>query len=243
MSTNVHAAAVACFLLCASNAVFADDAVPMQTVEVTAARTRLVAYRHPYHDFAKKVQEASHGRLAFAIQLLPSKPGVRVDHLQLWLQGNSEPVPVQVDDAGLFVVPILDDIAAQDGQFSVNKKAGTLTAKGVLVPTIARNGWTVGAVRDLVADARTAVARLTPWYLKPFGFVAPQRFAVSVCSKEPGAQVVVMQGDAVVATLPTSVQEHDHTGQPVFCQRFTGAEPYEQDSRLVIPDEAEVLIL
>jgi hypothetical protein len=242
MPTNFHTAAVVC-LLCAGNAAFADDAAPMQTVEVKAARTRLVAYRHPYHDFAKKVQEASHGRLAFALQLLPSKPGVRVDNLQLWLEGNGESVPVRVDEGGLFVVPIRDDIAAQDGQFSVNKKSGQLIAKGVLVPAIARNAWTVGAIRELVADARTAAARLTPWYLKPFGFVAPQGFAVSVCSKEPGAQVVVMQGDAVVATLSTSVKQHDHANQPVFCQKFTGAEPYGQDSRLVIPEAAEVLIL
>lgn len=234
-------AAVAC-LLCASSAVFADDPAPMQTVEVKAARTRLVAYRRPYHEFATKVREASHGRLAFAVQLLPSKPGVRVDDLRLWLEASGEGMPVAVDQSGLFVVPIRDDIAAQDGQFSVNKKPGALIARGILVATMARDAWTVGAIRELVADTRSAVAQLTPWYLKPFGFTAP-RLAVSVCSTEPDAQVVVMQGDAVVATLPTSVKEHDHAGQPVFCQKFTGAEPYAQDSRLVIPDAAQVLIL
>ena len=55
-------------------------------------------------------------------------------------------MPIKVSDGGVFVVPLNDDIAAQDGTFLVNKGRGELTANIVLQPSVARDAWNVTRV-------------------------------------------------------------------------------------------------
>lgn len=226
-------------LLVSSAAGASDNGDAVQSVEVKGTRTRLVSYKEPY-DIAKKVQQATDGRVALGLRLVPSKPGVRVDDIKLWLEGDNESIPVQVSDAGIFVVPVKDEIAAHDGRFAINKQKGDLTARIVIVPAVARNAWTLGMVRKSIADANSAIAEFTPWYQKPF---AMHVNTVSVCTRVPDVAVDIVQGGAVVATLPTTAKAKNDAGQPVYCQHFKGDEKYDQASVLHIPDDAEVLFL
>lgn len=221
----------------AASAGDSEDAV--QSIEVKGTRTRLVSYKEPY-DIAKKVQRATDGRVALGLRLVPSKPGVRVDDIKLWLEGGNDSIPVKVSDGGVFVVPVKDEIAAHDGQFAINKQKGDLTARVVIVPAIDRHAWTLGMVRKSIADAKSAVDEFTPWYQKPF---AMRVNTVSVCTKAAGEPVSITQGGAVVATLQTSDKATNDAGQPVYCQHFKGDEKYDQASVLGIPDDAEVLFL
>jgi hypothetical protein len=216
-----------------------DGDVPVQSVEVKGVRTRLVSYKQPY-EIAKKVQLAAEGRVALGLRLVPARPEVRIDDIKLWLEGEAESIPIKVSDGGVFVVPVKDQIAAQDGKFSINKKKGELTARIVIMPAIARDAWTVGMVGRTIADARSAIDKFTPWYQKPF---AMRVNTVSVCTKAANEMVKVMQGETVLASLPTSEKARNDADQPVFCHHFKGDEQYDQASRLVIPDDAEVLFL
>jgi hypothetical protein len=216
-----------------------ENDTPIQSVEVKGIRTGLVPYKELY-ELAKKVQLATAGRVAVGLRLVPARPRVRVDNVKLWLERENESLPIPVSDGGIFIVPVNDEIAANDGRFAINKQKGDLTARIVVLPTMARDAWTIGAVRQSIADARAAIDKFTPWYQKPF---AMRVNTVSVCTRKVGVPVKIMQGETVIATLSTSEQARNDADQPVYCQHFKGDENYGQASVLSIPEEAEVLFL
>jgi hypothetical protein len=113
-------------------------------------------------------------------------------------------------------------------------------ARILVLPAVARDAWTIGAVRQSIADARAAIGKFTPWYLKPF---VMRVNTVSVCTRNAGVPVKVMQGETVIATLPTRKQGRNAADQPVYCQHFKGNENYGQGSVLSMPEEAELVFL
>lgn len=221
-----------------------DPLPPLQTVEIKAALQRLVPYKSPYYELARKVEEASLGRLVFAIQLSTSRVGERLDDIRMRLETDDEAIPVEVDKNGLFIVPMVDRMGRRDdARFSVNKRKGTLVASGVLLPAVPGNGWTVGGVRQITSDVHAAIRALAPWYMKPVAAVSAMGHGVSVCSASAGAALKVVNGGETIATLPLSSAARDHAKRPVFCHTFNGKEPYEDSSRIVLPEEARVLLL
>ncbi|MET0265509.1 MAG: hypothetical protein ABW202_07845, partial [Duganella sp.] len=206
--------------------------------EVKTARVRFVSYKESY-ELAKKVQLATSGRVAMGILLVPAKPGVRVDDVQLWLDGEKTSIPVSVHH-GLFVIPINDEIAAGNGSYSINKQKGDVTARVAVLPAIAQNAWTIAKVRQSLADAVNAVDKFTPWYQKPF---AMKIRAVAVCSNQAGMPLKLFNGNELVAELTTSEKSTDDSGQQVFCQSFAKDTQYDDAVRLDIPAEAQVLFL
>lgn len=236
----------AMLLLAAAANAGADDAAPtaMQKIEVKGNLERLVPYKTPFYEMARKIEELSRGRLVLGIQLRPTNPGGKVDDLKLRLESDSEVIPVEVDRTGFFVVPMVDRMARRDdARFSVNKRKGSLMASAVLLPAVPRNAWTVGGVRQIASDLRAALGAMAPWYLKPMAVVTARGHGVSVCAGNTGADVRVVDAGATVATLPLDMMARDHANRPVFCHTFDGKEPYGDSSQIVIPDEARVLLL
>jgi hypothetical protein len=236
----------AMLLLAAAANAGADDAAPtaMQKIEVKGALERLVPYKSPYYEMARKIEEASRGRIVLGIQLRPAAPGGRVDDVKLRLESDSEAIPVEVDRSGFFVVPMVERMGRRDdARFSVNKRKGSLVATGVLLPAVPRNAWTVGGVRQIASDLRAAIGAMAPWYLKPVALVKALGHGVSVCAASSGANVSVVNDGATVATLALDSAARDHANRPVFCHTFDGKEPYKDSSQIVIPDEARVLLL
>ncbi|MCX7289898.1 hypothetical protein, partial [Janthinobacterium sp.] len=102
----------------------AGEALPPQTVTITgssdakAPRVRFTAYRDSYLT-ARKVWQVSSGSVVMALRLIPAKLSATIDDVRVALQGNGAPMPIKVSDGGVFVVPLNEDIAAQDGTFLV----------------------------------------------------------------------------------------------------------------------------
>jgi hypothetical protein len=229
-------------LLLNGGAVWAqDDAAPIQTVEVKAVRTRLVAYK-TWYERARQVRDVSEGRIALGLRLAPSRPGTSVRNLQLALEAGDAVRPVPIDETGFFVVPVDDAIAARDGAFAINRKSGTLSATAVLVPTLARGEWTFDAVKRLMADARAAAGRLTPWYLKPAVALSSPIHSVSVCSARTGEVVKLVQGETTSA-VPLDEAARDEAAPGMLCHHFSGKEKLDGGARLVLPEDAQVLLL
>jgi len=215
----------------------------VQTVEVKASRTRLVPYRDLFYPMAKAVQQALGGRAALAVQLRPTHQGVRLDDLQVWLEGGNESLPVARQADGLFMVPVNDRMAEDSGHFLINKKTEDLSVNLVLVPTLPREAWTIGAMRHLLDDARGSVGKLLPWYQKPVVWAVTRKLAVSVCSRLRDVPLTLLDGARVVATVRTSEEARNHAQETVFCHRFDGEEAYPESTRVVIPEDAEVLLM
>jgi hypothetical protein len=174
MST-VRASAVLLALLCGVGGSIAQDlGTPPQRIEIKGVRTRLLPYRLPFFDYARKLDASSNGRLRLAVQLVAAYPDVRVDDIQFRLEAGDEELPIEVAKNGVFVVPVVDRMARHDAQFSINKRRGALRANAMLWPTIARNQWTMRSVRQVAADAGAAIAPLGAWYMTP-------------CSRSPSA--------------------------------------------------------
>lgn len=209
---------------------------PLQTVEVKAGRNRLVAYEESYQ-LAKKVQDASHGRVLLALRPMPGNAQVRLDDLEVTLEANGRSVPVPLRD-GIVPVPVDAQLAAEGAYYFVNKQTADLTVNVVLLPALGRDEWTMGTIRRSIRDARLALASFIPWYQRPF---AATVHTVSVCSAEAGAPVRVLDGEALVATLPTADKTSNDSGRPVFCHHFNGKEHYADSFRVAVPDGAEVL--
>jgi hypothetical protein len=224
--------------LTASSIVFADEAPPATTIEIQGVRERLVPYKESY-EMAKKVQVASEGRVALAFRLVPTKPNVRIDDVQIALEDDTESIPINVLSGGIFVVPVNDAIAKQDGSFSVNKKKGELGARITLVPSVQKE-WTIGLMRQVVSDAQAATNKIVPWYQRAF---ATKITSIAVCSSEAGVPLQVMNGKDVVAKFQLNEKATDDVDRPVFCKHFNGDDKLEENLTVAIPDGAQVVLL
>ncbi|MGX9698400.1 hypothetical protein ACWYXK_15540 [Janthinobacterium lividum] len=223
----------------------ADEALPPQMVTITASsdakapRIRFTAYRESYLT-ARKVWQVSSGSVVMALRLIPAKLSATIDDVRVALQGNGAPVPIKVSSGGVFVVPLNDDIAAQDGTFLVNKGRGELTANIVLQPSVARDAWNVTRVGQVLQDARRAVRAITPWYKRPF---ASDVQSLAFCAAERGSALQLMDGEQLIATLPMNESAVNDINQPVFCKIFDGEDKYPGHYRVVMPEQATVLLL
>ena len=219
--------------------------MPAQTVTITASsdakapRVRFTAYRESYLT-ARKVWQVSSGSVVMALRLIPAKLSATIDDVRVALQGNGAPMPIKVSDGGVFVVPLNDDIAAQDGTFLVNKGKGELTANIVLQPSVARDAWNVTRVGQVLHDARRAVRAITPWYKRPF---ASDVQSLAFCAAERGSALRLMDGEQLIATLPMNEAAVNDINQPVFCKIFDGEDKYPGHYRVVLPELATVLLL
>lgn len=239
-----HVLSLAACLLCALPA-YAQAPSPdgLPTVEVKAARTRLLPYKEWFYPMAKAVQNSLAGRAALAVQLRPARAGVRTDDLSLWLEGGGESLPMRAGEHGLYIVPVADGIAQQDGSFSINKNPADLRANLVLIPTLAPDAWTVGEMRRLLLDVHATIDPLVPWHHRLLNRVSMRKLGVSVCSLSPNAYVEVRDGNRLLARYPTSEPERNHANSPVYCHRFTGNEDFDPRARLVLPEDAQVLLI
>lgn len=223
----------------------AAEPLPPQTVTITASadakppRVRFTAYRESYLT-AKKVWQVSSGNVVMALRLIPAKLSASIDDVRVALQGNGAPIPIKVSEGGVFVVPLNDDIAAQDGTFLVNKGKGELTANIVIQPAVARDAWNVTRVGQVLHDARRAVRAITPWYKRPF---ANEVQSLAFCAAETGSALRLMDGDQLIATLPMNEPAVNDINQPVFCKIFDGEDKYPGHYRVVLPEQATVLLL
>lgn len=215
----------------------------LQTVEVKATHTRLLPYRELFYPMAKAVQKSLAGRAALAMQLRPARAGVRTDDLAVWLEGGGESLPVRVGEHGLYIVPVADRIAEHNGSFSINKNPADLRPNLVLVPTLAPDAWTIGEVRRLLHDVHTSLTPLVPWHHRFLIWTSMRKLGVSVCSLSASGQVEVVDGGRVLASYPTSEPARNHANAPVWCHRFTGNEDFDPRARLVLPDDAQVLLI
>ncbi|WP_150130884.1 hypothetical protein [Janthinobacterium sp. LM6] len=223
----------------------AEETLPSQTVTVTASsdakapRVRFTAYRDSYLT-ARKVWQVSSGSVVMALRLIPAKLSATIDDVRVALQGNGAPMPIKVSDGGVFVVPLNEDIAAQDGTFLVNKSRGELTANIVLQPSVARDAWNVKRVGQVLQDARRAVRAITPWYKRPF---ASDVQSLAFCAAERGSALQLVEGEQLIATLPMNEAAVNDINQPVFCKIFDGEDKYPGHYRVVLPEQATVLLL
>ncbi|PJC97059.1 hypothetical protein GQ37_018420 [Janthinobacterium sp. BJB1] len=223
----------------------AAEAPPSQTVTITASseqkppRVRFTAYRESYLT-AKKVWQVSSGSVVMALRLIPAKLSATIDDVRVALQGTGAAVPIKVSEGGVFVVPLNDDIAAQDGSFFVNKGKGELTANIVIQPSVARDAWNVTRIGQVLHDARRAVRAITPWYKRPF---ANEVQALAFCAAERGSALQLVEGEQLIATLPMNEPAVNDINQPVFCKIFDGEDRYPGHYRVVVPEQATVVLL
>lgn len=208
-----------------------------------APRTRLVPYADLFYPMAKAVQQALGGRAALAVQLRGTRQEVRTDDLAIWLEGERATVPVPPERSGVFVVPVIDQLAQEHGHLLVNKRKDEIRVNLVLVPTMPPDRWTIGGVRSLLEDARGSVGRLLPWYQKPVVWAVTRKLSVSVCSPMRDAAVTLVDGEQVVASLAASEELRNYANETVFCRSFNGHERYPATSRLVVPEDGEVLLM
>ena len=219
--------------------------VTPQSVTVTAnnmaapPRVRFTAYRDSYLT-AKKVWQVSRGNVVMALRLIPAKLSATIDDVRVALQGDGAPVAIKVGEGGVFIVPINDEIAAQDGSFLVNKGRGELTANMVIQPAVARDAWTVARVAQVLHDARLAVRAITPWYKRLF---SSDVLALAFCAPERGSALQLMQDQQLIATLPMMDAAVNDINLPVYCKMFDGEDKYPGHYRVVMPEQAMVLIL
>jgi len=168
---------------------------------------------------------------------------VRTDDLSVWLEGGGESLPVRPGEHGLYVVPVEDRIAQQNGHVSINKNPKDVRANLILIPTLARDAWTIGEMRRLLHDVHATMAPLLPWHHRLLSWAFTRRLGVAVCSGSPLAQVEVHDGSQVLARYPTSEPGRNHANAPVYCHRFNGKEDFDPRARLVLPDGAQVLLI
>lgn len=221
----------------------APAASPVHTVEIKGMRTRLVPYGDLFYPMAKAVRDTLGGRAALAVQLRSRHQAVRTDDIEVWLQGEHDAFAVKPEPSGLFLVPVDDRIAQEQGHLLINKRKDDLSVNLVLVPTLPHSAWTMGEVRHLLADARGALGKLLPWYKKPMLWAVTRKLAVAVCSRTRDAPVVLVDGGQVLASFVASEELRNYANETVFCRRFSGDERYPAGSRLVVPEDGEVLLM
>lgn len=209
-------------------------------VEVTGSKSIVsVPYRQAY-EIAKKVQVASQGRLALAMRLTPQRDGARMDGLRLSLSTDNDDVLIPLQDGVFFTIPIIDKAADENGVFYLNRKKGDIGGRVLLVPAGSSQAWTMGRVRQTIADGVSAVKTFVPWYLRLFSGTVE---GVGVCTPQAGVAVALQAGEQLLASFKTEHKEVNTLGKQVFCARFSGKEAYADDAQLVLPADGEALLL
>lgn len=222
-----------------SNFAFGEEPVLFDKIQVIGARVRLVSYQQTY-DLARKVQTASGGRVALGLRLIATRPDVRLDDLRLSLDGDTESLPIPLREGEIFIVPVNDRIAQENGSYSVNKKKGDISVRPVFLPVVGKTEWTIGLMRQVVASANNSIGVVVPWYMRPF---MGQIDSVAICTKEAGVSIPIMNGDDVVSLVNTEKKDIDEIGRTVFCKCFNDSDKFEDSLRVVLPEGAEVLLL
>ena len=189
---------------------------------------------------AKKIQTASNGHVALGVRLIPSKPDVRIDDIRIWLEGTEKSMPIKINEGNIFVVPIDDQIAAEKGNYSVNKKKGDLSARIIILPGVPAKEWTIGLMKQVIVEANVAIKKTAPWYFLPF---VTSVKSVAVCSKQANVNVQIMNGATAFATVATNSKATNDSGQPVFCTYFDERTEYADSFHVSVPESAEVLLL
>ena len=110
----------------------------------------------------------------------------------------------------------------------------------VIQPSVARDAWTVARVAQVLHDARLAVRAITPWYKRLF---ATEIESLAFCAPERGSAVQLMQDQQLVATLPMNDAAVNDINQSVYCKKFDGEDKYPGQYRVVMPEQATVLLL
>jgi len=221
----------------------AGEPEAVQTVEVHRERVRLLPYKNLFYPVAKAVQQSLAGRVALAVQLRATRQSLGTDGIQVWLEGAHEALELAPQPNGLFLVPVSDRIAADEGHLSINRRSEEVSVNMVLLPTLARDAWTIGAMRRLLDDARGSVGSLLPWYQKPLMWVVTRRLAVSVCSRMRDVPLQLLDGEREVAVVRTQEELRNYAHETVFCHRFSGDEAFPETTRVVIPEDGEVLLM
>lgn len=216
-----------------------EDDSPHQVIDIKVTRERIVAYQESY-DIAKKVRAAANGHIALGLRLIPLKSDVRMDDIHIWLEGENTFIPIKIREGSVFLVPIEDKIAAEKGHYSVNTRKGDLTANALILQTVSDDKWTIGLMKDVVAEANIVIKKVTPWYFMPF---APAIKAVAVCSRQPDVNVQIMDGSIIFATVAAKDKAMNDAGQPVFCALFNMHTEFKDDFHIIVPESAEVLLL
>jgi hypothetical protein len=98
-------------------------------------------------------------------------------------------------------------------------------------------------VQRLLRDVHATLDPLVPWHHRFLMWAFTRKLGVSVCSLSPSAQVEVVDGGRVLARFPTSEPARNHANAPVYCHRFTGNEAFDARARLVLPEDAQVLLI
>ena len=210
-----------------------------QVIEIKAERENLVGYQEPY-EAAKKAQVASHGHVAFAYQLVPKNSTTRIDDVKIWLESQSKSIPIKLLDGNFFIVPIDDQIAEEKGKFAINKKKDEFNGIGNWIQIVPNKDWTIGLMKQVIDETNLAIHSVMPWYSQPF---LPKVKSIAVCSKEPGLEIQIKDGDKIAGSVVTKDAEKNDANRPVFCTRFDASTKFSDDSRVVVPDSAEVILM
>ena len=210
-----------------------------RVIEIKAEREHLVDYQQPY-EAAKKTQVASHGHVAFAYQLVPKNSTTRIDDVKIWLESPSKSIPIKILDGNFFIVPVDDQIAEEKGKFAINKKGGEVTGVPSWIQVVPNKDWTIGLMKQVIDETNLAINKFLPWYGRPF---APKVKSIAVCSKEPSLEIQIKDGDKIAGSVVTKDAEKNDANRPVFCTRFDASTKFSDDSRVVVPDSAEVILM
>ena len=208
-------------------------------VEIKAEHETLVDYQKSY-EAAKKTEVASHGHVAFAFKLIPQNSTTRIDDVKIWLESQSKSIPIKILDGGFFIVPVDDQIAEEKGTFAMNKKKGEVTGTGTWIQIVQNNDWTIGLMKQVIDETNLAIHKVMPWYSQPF---LPKVKSIAVCSKEPGLEIQIKDSDNIIGSVVTKEAEKNDANRPVFCTHFDALTKFSDDSRVVVPDSAEVILM
>lgn len=217
----------------------AEEPAGQERIDVTAHPVALLPYRKVY-DAAKLVRDASGGKIAFALRLQAKDGTPPLGEVRLSLASESETLPLPLRTGGIIVVPVEERIAAEKGDFVLNRRKGTTQASVLLLPMVADDAWTVGLMRQVVADGQKAIKEAVPWFLRPF---APGVHSVSICGRTAGMPIVLLRGDAPAATVAADARTRNDAGETVFCKHFDGKDGLDEALRVQVPAGAEVLLL
>jgi hypothetical protein len=87
--------------------------------------------RLPYHQLynTQKAQEAlnhAHTNLLVVLTMQSTLPGVKTSDLALYIEAKAGRIPIEIQAAGNFTVPLRDDLLAEDPWIIVNQPKGTM---------------------------------------------------------------------------------------------------------------------
>lgn len=202
----------------------------------------------PYEQMNKvltKLQKVGEGLVRLEFKLKHKDPNYSGPAPKLALISEENYLPIRMDSAGKFALPILPADEAKNADLATNMPKGTMSFSGQLEINVKPEDLDMGMVRRMMRVGNSLRSEMLPFYLR---WLAPQLEAIRICSPRPEWELNWRENGQLMG-LPLQMDAKAREPAPAKddkrfvdyrCTLLTGQERWPDSAKLITPEGSKL---